>query len=47
MVIHAIDEARVIGPLQNLKGFAEAFHCTEGQFMNPVDKCDFWETPIP
>ncbi|XP_043462027.1 membrane metallo-endopeptidase-like 1 isoform X2 [Leptopilina heterotoma] len=45
--IHSSDEARVIGPLQNSKAFAEAFNCKEGQHMNPVDKCDFWEAPIP
>ncbi|XP_043462065.1 endothelin-converting enzyme 1-like isoform X2 [Leptopilina heterotoma] len=40
---HSPSDKRVIGTLQNMREFAETFQCEEGQFMNPVNKCDFWE----
>lgn len=40
--VHSPNYARVIGPLQNSKHFAEAYGCKSGSFMNPPDKCSVW-----
>ncbi|XP_043478580.1 endothelin-converting enzyme 1-like isoform X3 [Leptopilina heterotoma] len=41
---HSAARERVIGTLQNMEEFAEAFNCTIGRPMNPEgDKCDFWK----
>ena len=40
---HAPDKFRVLGPLANSPGFAEAFNCPLGQSpMNPEEKCKMW-----
>lgn len=36
---HSPGFARVIGPLQNLQGFADTFKCAVGSKMNPANKC--------
>uniref|UniRef100_A0A8C0ZMF0 Membrane metallo-endopeptidase-like 1 n=1 Tax=Castor canadensis TaxID=51338 RepID=A0A8C0ZMF0_CASCN len=32
----------VLGSLQNLAAFSEAFHCTRGTHMHPRDRCRVW-----
>ncbi len=39
---HAHPEYRVVGPLSQFQGFADAFQCAEGTPMNPVEKCEVW-----
>lgn len=34
---------RVNGPLRNFAGFAQAFGCPLGSYMNPKRKCDVWK----
>ncbi|XP_058993014.1 membrane metallo-endopeptidase-like 1 isoform X3 [Mustela lutreola] len=33
---------RVLGSLQNLAAFAEAFHCAQGTHMHPQERCRVW-----
>ena len=33
---------RVLGSLQNLGAFADAFHCTNGSPMHPKVRCRVW-----
>jgi predicted metalloendopeptidase len=40
---HAYRNARVIGPLQNLEAFSQAFKCPLFSPMNPAQKCIIWE----
>eukprot|EP01083_Nonionella_stella_P046005 123216_1 len=40
--VHSEDYARVIGPLQNIPHFANAFQCKAGSRMNPEQKCTVW-----
>eukprot|EP01083_Nonionella_stella_P145564 456398_1 len=37
--VHAPNYARIIGTLQNMPEFADAFGCEPGSRMNPMDKC--------
>ncbi|XP_022336609.2 membrane metallo-endopeptidase-like 1 [Crassostrea virginica] len=39
---HSPSRFRVTGTLQNLPVFSAAFHCPEGSYMNPPDKCRIW-----
>jgi predicted metalloendopeptidase len=39
---HSPAKFRVLGPLRNLPDFADTFHCPEGTFMNPTDRCQVW-----
>lgn len=39
---HSPPRYRVIGPLQNLPEFAEAFGCAEGAKMRPANRCEVW-----
>lgn len=39
---HALDRFRVIGPLSNLKEFAETWSCPDNSPMNPKNKCALW-----
>lgn len=39
---HAPVEFRVNGVLMNMSSFAQAFKCTPGQKLNPVEKCQTW-----
>ena len=36
---HSPARYRVIGTLQNSEGFAKAYSCPVGSFMNPAEKC--------
>ena len=33
---------RVLGSLQNLAAFANAFHCARGTPMHPLVRCRIW-----
>ena len=37
--VHALDRFRVIGPLSNMKEFADDFKCPVGSKMNPAKRC--------
>ncbi|KAH7959684.1 hypothetical protein HPB49_013041 [Dermacentor silvarum] len=34
--------SRCIVPLMNMPEFSDAFHCKQGSYMNPPNKCMFW-----
>ncbi|XP_073937646.1 membrane metallo-endopeptidase-like 1 isoform X2 [Castor canadensis] len=40
--VHSPLKYRVLGSLQNLAAFSEAFHCTRGTHMHPRDRCRVW-----
>ncbi|XP_044288827.1 neprilysin [Varanus komodoensis] len=40
--VHSPGRFRVLGTLQNTPEFSEAFHCTNSQYMDPVNKCRVW-----
>ncbi|XP_054744017.1 endothelin-converting enzyme 1 [Anastrepha obliqua] len=40
--VHAYEEFRVTGTLQNMPEFSEAFQCKLGYDMNPLKKCVIW-----
>ncbi|CAI9179564.1 unnamed protein product [Rangifer tarandus platyrhynchus] len=40
--VHSPLKYRVLGSLQNLDAFADAFHCTKGSPMNPKVRCRVW-----
>ncbi|KAM9706153.1 membrane metallo-endopeptidase-like 1 [Dama dama] len=40
--VHSPLKYRVLGSLQNLGAFADAFHCTKGSPMNPKVRCRVW-----
>lgn len=48
---HSVWRLRVIGAIQNSRGFAKAFQCPMGgpRSMNPKDKCELWgiDTTLP
>lgn len=39
---HSPSKFRVIGPLSNLREFADEFKCPLGSKMNPKEKCEVW-----
>jgi len=39
---HSPSRFRVVGPMVNHPGFAQAFHCPAGAPMNPAAKCEVW-----
>ncbi|XP_053687321.1 neprilysin-1-like [Sabethes cyaneus] len=40
--VHSPGIVRVLGPLSNSHDFAEAYNCSPGSPMNPVNKCSVW-----
>lgn len=40
--VHSPAQFRVLGPLSNMKDFANDFNCPEGSAMNPSKKCEVW-----
>ncbi|XP_069933191.1 membrane metallo-endopeptidase-like 1 isoform X2 [Oryctolagus cuniculus] len=40
--VHSPLKYRVLGSLQNLAAFADAFHCARGTRMHPKDRCRVW-----
>ncbi|XP_075394210.1 membrane metallo-endopeptidase-like 1 [Tenrec ecaudatus] len=40
--VHSPLKYRVLGSLQNLAAFAEAFHCEQGTPMHPKQRCRIW-----
>ncbi|XP_028613650.1 membrane metallo-endopeptidase-like 1 isoform X1 [Grammomys surdaster] len=40
--VHSPLKYRVLGSLQNLPGFSEAFHCPRGSPMHPMKRCRIW-----
>ncbi|XP_076451583.1 neprilysin-1-like [Babylonia areolata] len=40
--VHSPGRYRVIGTLQNMRSFSEAFQCSEHSYMNPSKKCSVW-----
>jgi neprilysin len=40
--VHSPGQFRVIGPMSNLREFADDFKCKSGTKMNPVKKCEVW-----
>jgi len=39
---HSPSRYRVIGPLQNVSAFRDAFSCQAGQPMAPQNRCEVW-----
>ncbi|XP_054930095.1 endothelin-converting enzyme 1-like [Dermacentor andersoni] len=39
---YAPGRSRCIVPLMNMPEFSDAFHCKQGSYMNPSNKCKFW-----
>ena len=39
---HSPHEARVIGVMQNMKEFQEAFHCKQSDYLARETKCQLW-----
>jgi predicted metalloendopeptidase len=39
---HAPERVRVDGAMSQLRAFAGAFGCAEGEKMNPKQRCDMW-----
>jgi hypothetical protein len=39
---HAPERVRVDGAMSQLRAFADAFGCREGEKMNPKQRCDMW-----
>ncbi|KAG2225891.1 hypothetical protein INT45_006587, partial [Circinella minor] len=39
---HALEQYRIIGPLQNFPEFSKVFQCPVGSPMNPQKKCAVW-----
>ncbi|XP_005404215.1 PREDICTED: membrane metallo-endopeptidase-like 1 isoform X2 [Chinchilla lanigera] len=40
--VHSPLKYRVLGSLQNLPAFADAFHCAQGSPMHPTQRCRIW-----
>nr|XP_004657773.2 membrane metallo-endopeptidase-like 1 [Jaculus jaculus] len=40
--VHSPLKYRVLGSLQNMDAFAEAFHCPQGTPMHPKERCRVW-----
>ncbi|XP_049731821.1 membrane metallo-endopeptidase-like 1 [Elephas maximus indicus] len=40
--VHSPLKYRVLGSLQNLAAFADAFHCSRGTPMHPKERCRIW-----
>ncbi|GAB5574468.1 membrane metallo-endopeptidase-like 1 isoform X1 [Prionailurus iriomotensis] len=40
--VHSPLKYRVLGSLQNLAAFADAFHCAQGTRMHPRERCRVW-----
>nr|XP_034349315.1 membrane metallo-endopeptidase-like 1 isoform X3 [Arvicanthis niloticus] len=40
--VHSPLKYRVLGSLQNLPGFSEAYHCPRGSPMHPMKRCRIW-----
>ncbi|KAM6172342.1 membrane metallo-endopeptidase-like 1 isoform 2-T2 [Erethizon dorsatum] len=40
--VHSPLKYRVLGSLQNLPAFADAFHCAQGSPMHPKQRCRIW-----
>ncbi|KAK3795896.1 hypothetical protein RRG08_040692 [Elysia crispata] len=40
--VHSPGRFRVIGTLQNMPEFSEAFHCPAGSYMNRKKRCSVW-----
>uniref|UniRef100_G1M3T9 Membrane metalloendopeptidase like 1 n=1 Tax=Ailuropoda melanoleuca TaxID=9646 RepID=G1M3T9_AILME len=40
--VHSPLKYRVLGSLQNLAAFADAFHCAQGTHMHPHERCRVW-----
>ncbi|XP_049519706.1 neprilysin-1-like [Dermacentor silvarum] len=39
---YAPGRSRCVVPLMNMPEFSDAFHCKQGSYMNPPNKCTFW-----
>ena len=40
--VHSPYPFKAIGPLANLPQFADAFRCSVGSTVNPLEKIDLW-----
>lgn len=44
---HSPERFRIIGPFSNRREFPRDFQCKDGLVMNPMKKCELWNSQRP